>query len=52
MARGLGLCGLDTLEELLEDPQQRLVVSGTEDFGDETTTTGQKITGQTQGHQS
>jgi hypothetical protein len=52
MARGLGLRGLDTVEQLLEDPQQGLIVSGTKDFCDETTTTGQKITSQTQSHQS
>ena len=51
MTRGLGLGGLDTAEELLEDPQQGLIVTGTENLCDEAATTAQKITSQTQSHQ-
>lgn len=51
MARGLGLSGLDTAEELLEDPQQGLIVTGTKNLRDEAASTGQKITSQTQSHQ-
>lgn len=36
--RGLWLCGLHLLEELPEDPEQRLVVFGAEDLGDESAT--------------
>lgn len=51
MARGLGLGGLDMAEQLLEDPQQGLIVTGTENLCDEAATAGQKITSQTESHQ-
>ena len=48
---GLGLGGLHLLEELLEDPEQRLVVLGAEDLGDEGAPLVQELTGQLQGHE-
>lgn len=51
IAGGLGLGGLDLLEELLEDPQEGLIIPGTEHLGDEPTTLAQELTGQLQGHQ-
>lgn len=51
MAGRLGLSGLDTTKELLEDPQQGLIVTRAENLCDEAATTGQKITSQTQCHQ-
>lgn len=47
----LRLSSLNLLEELLEDPQQRLVVFGTEDLGDKCATFGQKLTGQLESHE-
>lgn len=47
----LRLGGLHLLKELLEDPEQWLVVFGAEDLGDESATFGQKVTGQLQGHE-
>mmetsp|Transcript_60321 Transcript_60321/g.155412 ORF Transcript_60321/g.155412 Transcript_60321/m.155412 type:complete len:619 (+) Transcript_60321:1041-2897(+) len=35
VTRGCGLRGIDLLEELAEDPHQRVVVGGAEDLGDE-----------------
>lgn len=49
--RRLRLGGLNFLEELLEDPEEWLVVLGAEDLGDESAAFGQKITGQLQGHE-
>ncbi len=49
--RRLRLGGLHLLEELLEDPEQRLVVFGAEDLGDESATFGQELAGQLQGHE-
>lgn len=49
--RRLWLSRLHLLEELLEDPEQRLVVFGAEDLGDESATFGQKVTGQLQCHE-
>lgn len=43
--------GLHLLEELLEDPEQRLVIFGAENLGDKSATFGQKLTGQLQGHE-
>ena len=51
ISRGLGLGGLHLLEELLEDPEQRLVVLGAEDLGDEGAALVQELTGQLQGHE-
>lgn len=51
MARGLGLGGLDMAKQLLKDPQQGLIVTGTENLCDEAASTGQKITSQTKSHQ-
>lgn len=51
IAGGLGLGGLDLLEELLEDPQEGLVIPGTENLGDEPATLAQELTGQFQGHE-
>lgn len=47
----LRLGGLHLLEELLEDPEQWLVVLGAEDLCDEYATFGQKLTGQFQSHE-
>lgn len=49
--RCLWLGGLHLLEELLEDPEQWLVVFGAEDLGDESATFGQKLAGQLQSHE-
>ena len=49
---GLGLGGLHLLEELLEDPEQRLVVLGAEHLGDKRAALGQELAGQFQGHES
>lgn len=49
--RRLRLGGLHLLEELLEDPEQRLVVFGAEDLGDEGASFSQKVAGQLQGHE-
>lgn len=51
IAGGLGLGGLDLLEELLEDPQEGLVIPGTENLCDEPATLAQELTGQLQGHE-
>lgn len=47
----LRLRGLHLLEELLKDPEQRLVVFGAEDLGDERPAFVQKIAGQLQSHE-
>lgn len=49
--RCLWLCSLYLLEELLEDPEQWLVVFGAEDFCHKSATFGQKFTSQLQSHQ-
>lgn len=48
---GLGLGSLHLLEELLEDPQQWLVVFGAEHLGDKRAPFGQEVTRQLQSHQ-
>lgn len=47
----LRLSSLHLLEELLEDPEQWLVVFGAEDLGDKGATFGQKVTGQLESHE-
>ncbi len=42
---GLWFGGLHLPEELLEDPHERLVVFGAEDFGDEGAAFGQELAG-------
>lgn len=44
--------GLHLLEELLEDPKQRLVVFGAKHLGDKGASFGKKLTGQLQSHES
>lgn len=48
---GLWFGGLHLPEELLEDPHERLVVFGAEDFGDEGAAFGQELAGQLERHQ-
>lgn len=52
MAGGLGLGGLDLLEELLEYPEERLIVPGAENLGDEPAALAEELAGQFQGHES
>lgn len=47
----LRLCGLHLFEELLKDPEQRLVVFGAKDLGDERPAFVQKLAGQLQSHE-
>lgn len=50
--RGLRFGGLNLLEELLEDPHERLVVFGAEDFRDERAALREELAGQFESHQS
>lgn len=47
----LRLCGLHFLEKLLKNPEQRLIVFGAEDLGDERPAFVQKVAGQFQSHE-
>lgn len=51
VARGLGLGRLDLVEELLEDPEEWLVVPGTKNLSDEPASLAEEFAGQFQGHE-
>ena len=48
IAGGLWLCGLNLLEELLKDPEKRIVVLAAEHFRDKPSTRNQELAGKLQ----